>query len=153
MGLSDESNLSILEIAESGMELEDRINQIKEDLLEQGVPASKIESMSYKQAKDFAEQNYSKLAYKLKVLNEKEKGPDSLGQLKEVPEGTPLTYENAQAFLQQADGDEERALRVAKKLGYTIPGEDLTVLVPSYLSVGDKIVVKTEDGSFVEKAE
>jgi elongation factor P len=31
--------------------------------------------------------------------------------------------------------------------------EDLTVLVPSYLSVGDKIVVKTEDSSFVEKAE
>ncbi len=31
--------------------------------------------------------------------------------------------------------------------------QDLTVLVPSYLSVGDKIVVKTEDASFVEKAE
>jgi elongation factor P len=31
--------------------------------------------------------------------------------------------------------------------------QDLTVLVPSYLSVGDKIVVKTEDGSFLEKAQ
>lgn len=31
--------------------------------------------------------------------------------------------------------------------------EDLTVLVPSYMSTGDKIIVKTEDGSFVAKAE
>lgn len=31
--------------------------------------------------------------------------------------------------------------------------EKLTVLVPTYLSVGDKIVVKVEDGSFVEKVE
>lgn len=132
IGQSDEANLSALEIGQFKLDQEEMqnsiIDQIEDEALSKG---QKITGEStrevYKRLKPYVEEKQFELGYKLKRLEEIEKGPEYMKKhiLDSVPKGTPLTSETAQLLLEEAGGNEENAIKAAKKLGYEIPSNDL----------------------------
>ena len=131
IGQSDEANLSALEIGQFKLDVEEMQNKILDELESEyeakGQPFSgKASKELYKRLVPYVEERQAQLSYKLKDLQEQEIGDEQLRKnlLKDVPSGTFLTKRMAQFFLEKADGDEEKALKAAIRLGYKIPSDE-----------------------------
>jgi len=115
--------LTDLDIEERKLDIEDKLMQ---DFTSRGRPIpSNFENLVSKELKPYAELQEDKLAYKLREIQEREKGPRFLKSYEKVPQGTPLTRERGMAFLKIAGGDKARAAALAKKAGYTIYSNEL----------------------------
>jgi hypothetical protein len=128
IGQSDEANLSAMAIGRYKLELEEAENQIIDEIEQEYEDrgqkfTGKASKEVFRRLKPIAEEKQFELAYKLKELQEKEMGIEKLQKnlFKSVSKGTPLTPRIAQMLLEEANGNEEKAIKAAQRLGYTIP--------------------------------
>ncbi len=135
IGRSKEANETFTASVRADLAVERKRLEIADQLEEEYVntlgyvPAS-ISKQVDKLVQPYAEQKQKELAYDLRRIHEKELGPKSLNKLTEVPSGTPLTLEKARAIYEKAPGKtaeekEENSMKIARKLGYTIPSEEI----------------------------
>ncbi len=130
VGKTREANLTVAEMAQFQLDLSKEkvriINEL-EDKYEQelGYIPGKIGREAEEILKPYAAQRQDELAYDLRKVYEREQGPKKLSEVKKVPKGTPLTIEMAQILLQKSGDDEEKAARLAKEMGFTIPPESI----------------------------
>ncbi len=128
MGASKEANLT----AHAAMV---GSNQIKKDILKAGLEVRKEDMEKYgyekpgweerarERALPLIKETYDKTAYKLRQLEETEK---TIGKLvdKKVIKGTFLTKKMGKAIVGKFDGDQDKALKYAEKMGYTITSNE-----------------------------
>lgn len=129
IGRSKEANLAVSEALKAETEMEKRKLQIYDDLSEKyekelGYVPKNISRSVDQVLKPMWDLANEKLSYRIKELQESE-DPDSLKQFKKVAPGTPLTLQKAKAFLDKYKGDEEKAEKAAKALGYSIPNPEV----------------------------
>ena len=125
IGRSREANLSAQEIIEGELAMDkayleafDRISE--EDNQKYGFEKKDIEKRARDAVKSTNKEILSRTSYRLKELEEQEKGLSKLKSEvgKNVVKGTPLTLAMAKLY---KDKFGDKALDVAKKNGYTIP--------------------------------
>lgn len=129
IGQSEEANLTALEMLEGEVALDnaylnafDRLAQ--QDEKEVGYIRRGIDRRAREEVKEEEKRIFNRTMYRLKVLEEREKGPRSPSQVgtKKVARNTPLTLETAALFYDTYGP--EQAIKVAEKLGYKIPTQD-----------------------------
>lgn len=129
-GQTREANLAQLLILESLLDLDEKrvdiANQVKEQQEEKyGRALPSLESDVNKSMRPYFQNRMDELEYDLQKNIEDDMGTDKLQKIKPVVKGTPLTIEKAQILLQQVNGDEEKAMKLALGLGYKIPKEEI----------------------------
>ncbi len=125
IGKSKESNLAAQEILEGEVAMDESyVNNFdrlaKEDMDKYKFVKKDISQRAHSAAKYEEKQIFKRTSYRLKELEEQEKG---LSQIKEkvgknVEKGTPLTFAMAKLYKEKF---KENALNVAEKNGYYIP--------------------------------
>lgn len=129
-GQTKEANMAQLLILESILDLDEKrvelANQIMEEQIEKyGRVLPSVRSDVNKAMKSYGIQRQNELEYDLQRNIEKDMGPAALERIQPVDKGTILTREKAQVLLEKANGDEEKALKLAQGLGYRIPSEEI----------------------------
>ena len=128
IGKTKAANETLIAAGKAKLDLDEAILDAKDSLIahydQSGLmPPANVEQLAHQIVKPYAEKIQNNLAYDLKVIDEKEKGPASLKSLKHVPDGTPLTRERSKVFLDKFEGNVEKARAKAIELGY-----DLSIL-------------------------
>lgn len=127
-GTSKEANLSAQEVLEAELAMKrsyltafERIAE--EDEQKYGYVRKDAEKRAHAASKPLEKQVFDRQVYRLKDLEEQEKGDSSLKKSvgQKVTKGTPLTIRMAK-FYKEKFGD--KALEVAKKNGYFVPTVD-----------------------------
>lgn len=126
IGKSRESNENLLLIAKGRLDVEERLNNVKDDMIafyeKNGVkPPSNFDKQARDIVEPYAREVQEKLAFDTRRIYEREKGPLFIKNLQKVPKGTPLTPEKRDALLKKFNNDPRKALIKAKDLGYTVP--------------------------------
>jgi hypothetical protein len=126
IGKSRESNENWILMAKARLDVEERLNDVKDDMLafyeKNGIkPPSNFDKQARDMIKPYAQQVQDKLAFDTRRLYEREKGQLFINNLKAVPPGTPLTPEKRDALMKKYGDDPKKALAKAKDLGYSIP--------------------------------
>jgi hypothetical protein len=129
IGQSREANETILEMLKGELAMDQAYlkeyeKQAAEDRAKYGYLREDIESRIRKAVEPQEKKILDRTSYRLRQIYEGEQGPEFLRKNaeKKVPRGTPLTVEMAQLLL---DKYGDRAEAEAKKLGYTIPSEEI----------------------------
>lgn len=132
VGMSDEANLSALEIGQFKLDMEEAENNFIDELESEAEAqgrnlTGKDKKELYRRMKGFVDERQKELGFKLKTYEEKEWGPKKLREniFNSVPKGTILTPEAAEVLLQEYDNDMEKAEKAAIRLGYDLPSEEL----------------------------
>lgn len=125
IGQSKEANLTVQEMLEGEVALDqaymnsfDKISE--EDMNKYGYVKKDISKRAYEDIKPIEKQIGDRTAYRMKQIEEEEKGFTNLKKQvgKNVPKGTPLTLQMAKLY---KDKFGENAIKVAEKNGYRIP--------------------------------
>lgn len=129
LGKKPEANQILFEIALGNVDIEEKLLDTKDELRaayqQQGLkPPANFDKLSHDLIKPYAQQVEDRVAYNTRVIWEKYQGKNFLNNLSKVPQGTPLTREKAQVFLQKANGDRAKAMKLAESKGYTITPAD-----------------------------
>lgn len=126
IGKTKQANMSVIEalkfdnkINQKEVEISDRLSDKYKQTL--GYIPSSISKDVDKELRPYVEKQRDKLGTRLQEIKEMKKSPDQLKSLKHVAEGTPLTRSRGLAILETAGGDVNKALNIAKKLGYKVP--------------------------------
>lgn len=125
-GKRNEANLAQLLMAEAVLDTDEKYSEIAQSLAnkykaETGIIPEGVDREAQALAKQYAKMRQDKLAYDLQENIEKDIGPEKISKLRHVAPGTPLTYEMKEILLEKSGGDLEKAEKLAKGLGYTIP--------------------------------
>lgn len=132
IGKTNEANETLLTISKNQLDIDEKLLDIKDELIQkyesQGIaPPSNIEKLASDILKPYAQEQEDRLAYDLRTIYEKSKGVDYLKNLVKVPPGTPLTLEKRDALLKKYNGDRNKVIEVAEKLGYKIPSSKVVL--------------------------
>jgi len=130
IGRSDEANLGVVESFKASQDLARKKQQIADELVEKyeselGFVPGNIAAQRDQAAKPYAQEIQSRLAYRLRNLQENEMGESAMKRNlnKRVSQGTPLTLQTAQLFFEK-EGSKDAVLKKAKELGYYIPSHE-----------------------------
>lgn len=126
IGQSDQANLTVQEMIEGEVAMDKAyINEfdrlVKEDEDKYGFTLKDIGKRAQNAASSQQKQIFNRSVYRMKELEEKEKGVSKLRKEvgKNVIKGTPLTLGMAQLYVDKFG--KEKAMEIAKKNGYFIP--------------------------------
>jgi hypothetical protein len=136
IGRTKEANESVAEFFEFKLDTDEAYVNTLDELSEKykqelGYVPGDIGAITDKAIKPYVDKREKQLAYKLKVIDERERGPEELKKLQKVPKGTPLTIQKAKALLdyfkdtEDVDERMKKAEEAARKLGYEIVGEEI----------------------------
>lgn len=129
-GQTKEANLAQLLIIESLLDLDEKRTELAYQIEEQqrekyGRVLPSIRSDVDKAIKPYGTQRQNELEYDLQKNIEKDMGPNALDRIQPVDRGTILTEEKAQVLLDRVNGDEEKAKKLALRLGYRLPEDTI----------------------------
>lgn len=121
-GKSPEANLTVAEMLQYNLDVEKKKSQLidqfaEEDMQNNGYVKSDILTRANAALPDYVRERESRMAYNLREIYEME-DPSRIENMDKVKQGTPLTFQKAK-FLDEKYG--EKAEKLAKYLGYTIP--------------------------------
>ena len=128
IGQSQEANLTTATMLEAEQAMDeaylqafDRIAAEDENRLGY-VDYTSIEKRAREETEPIDKEIFDRSMFQLRQIYEKEKGSQWLidNVMKKVPKGTPLTTAMASSFLYKYNGNTDKAIENAKKLGYTI---------------------------------
>lgn len=131
IGQSEEANLTTAALLDSELELDqswlnayDRLAQ--KDMEDLGYVRADIGRRIDEDIKDEEKNILDKTSYEIRQIYEQEKGRNWLTKnaLKKVPSGTFLTPTMFSILSKKYDGDVEKTIENAKKLGYSIPSKN-----------------------------
>jgi hypothetical protein len=127
-GYSESANNAIIESMDAGVALEQKEIDLAGELSEKafnelGFVPFNIGKQVNESLKAYEQRTNDKLAYKIQQNIDVESKDIMKDISKKVSKGTPLTLDRAQALVSKYK-DPKIALKVAKKLGYTIPSAD-----------------------------
>lgn len=136
IGRSQEANEAVLDFQEFKVNTDkawlNTYNELTQNYRkEQGYVPGDIGHIVDTVIKPYVEHQKDVLAYKLREHYEAEMSPEEFSKMKKVPHGTPLTVRRAKFLLdyfkdtEDPEEREKKAEAAAKKLGYTIVGEDV----------------------------
>lgn len=136
IGRTKEANESVAEFFDFKLDTDEAYVNTLDELSEKykqelGYVPGDIGAITDKAIKPYVDKREKQLAYKLKVIDEREQGPEALAKLQKVPKGTPLTIQKAKALLdyfkdtENVDERMKKAEEAARKLGYEIVGEEI----------------------------
>lgn len=112
-----------LDVKKKRAELIDEISEKYEKQLGY-VPFRATNKEVTEKMKEYATLRQDQMAYDLRKIYEEEQGIPKLINQK-VKKDTPLTREMAKELLKKANGDADKAEKMAKRRGYTIPREEI----------------------------
>jgi len=128
IGRSAEANQAVVSSLKAETQIQRKKVELTDQLSEQfenelGYVPGNISRLVDQAMEPFAQEIQDQLAFKLRVIHERESGPKALREIKKVPPGTPLTLEKA-TVLREKFGTGEDLIRNAEKLGYVVPTKD-----------------------------
>lgn len=122
IGRSKIANDFVIETLQADTDIDQKEVQLMDEFREKyPKQPEKLIKEKNKALDSYVVKRQKQLAYNLQSLKEKDQkvnSPDKFNALTKVPDNTPLTIEKAQMILNAAKGDEEKAIRIAKALGY-----------------------------------
>lgn len=126
LGKSEEANDTLITMALGNLDIKEKKLDIEQALLAEydraGIkPPPDFEKTVDSLLSPYSKQIQDQVSYDTRVIYEKEKGERYLNNLEKVPKGTPLTLEKRDALLKKFNGDREKVIQIAERLGYKIP--------------------------------
>lgn len=109
------------EIGQAEIDIYDRLKE--DDLRNKGFIGGDIEQRVQRELRPMLDDIEKNLAYDIRKLQEKDQGIEKVKQrlTKKVPRGSVITPSTLTLFIRKNDGDVEKAISQAKRLGWIIP--------------------------------
>lgn len=128
IGRSKEANLNVNDTLKSELNIQEEEIRLANDLSQKyrdelGYVPANISAIVSEQLKPYAQRQLDILGYKFRQNYETDH-PNELRRLSKVPQGTPLTLEKLDVLLEKANGDLDKAVKMANQAGYTIMEDD-----------------------------
>lgn len=126
IGRTKEANLTVAKMLKSETDLQRKKIEVTDQITSQmrnqlGFVPENIAQLVDENTKPFALEAQSNLAYDLRKIHEEERGVTIKDINKKVPKGTPLTQRAGDFLTEKFQGDVDKAIEQAKRLGYRIP--------------------------------